>query len=113
MFMPPCQSSAVNFDISLCLPSWWYFDSVPESIFYFSSIKNAVEVTGTFKQMKAKLVEESFDPGRIQDPLYILNENEKTYIPLTAQVYDSIISGNIKLWVGADAFHSGCFFTFK
>lgn len=66
-------------------------------ISYFSFIKNAVEVTGTFKQMKAKLVEESFDPGHIQDALYILDEYVKSYIPLTAQVYDSIISGTIKL----------------
>ncbi|XP_056230545.1 long-chain fatty acid transport protein 2 isoform X2 [Seriola aureovittata] len=63
----------------------------------FIRIQNAVEVTGTFKQMKMKLVEESFDPGRIQDPLYVLVDNEKAYIPLTAPVYSSIISGNIKL----------------
>ncbi|XP_053177277.1 long-chain fatty acid transport protein 2 [Scomber japonicus] len=63
----------------------------------FIRIQNAVEVTGTFKQMKVKLVEENFDPGCIQDPLYILNDNEKSYVPLTAQIYTSIISGNIKL----------------
>uniref|UniRef100_A0A8C9WWC8 long-chain-fatty-acid--CoA ligase n=1 Tax=Sander lucioperca TaxID=283035 RepID=A0A8C9WWC8_SANLU len=60
-------------------------------------IRIQVQVTGTFKQMKVKLVEESFDPGRIQDPLYILDDKEKSYIPLRSQVYSSIISGNIKL----------------
>nr|XP_019935901.1 PREDICTED: very long-chain acyl-CoA synthetase-like [Paralichthys olivaceus] len=63
----------------------------------FIRIQNAVEVTGTFKQMKVKLVEESFDPGRIQDPLYILDDNEKSYVPLTDQIYSSIKSGDIKL----------------
>ncbi|XP_032368878.1 very long-chain acyl-CoA synthetase [Etheostoma spectabile] len=63
----------------------------------FIRIQNAVEVTGTFKQMKVKLVEESFDPGRILDPLYILDDKEKSYVPLRSQVYNSIISGNIKL----------------
>ncbi|XP_049458450.1 very long-chain acyl-CoA synthetase [Epinephelus fuscoguttatus] len=63
----------------------------------FIRIQNAVEVTGTFKQIKVKLVEESFDPGRIQDPLYILDDAEKSYVPLTAQVYSFIISGHIKL----------------
>uniref|UniRef100_A0A4W6CH52 long-chain-fatty-acid--CoA ligase n=1 Tax=Lates calcarifer TaxID=8187 RepID=A0A4W6CH52_LATCA len=63
----------------------------------FIRVQNAMEVTGTFKQMKVKLVEENFDPGRIQDPLYILNDNEKSYVPLTAQVYCSILSGNTKL----------------
>lgn len=56
-----------------------------------------MEVTGTFKQMKVKLVEEGFDPGRVRDPLYILDDHEKSYVPLTAQVYSSIVSGNIKL----------------
>lgn len=56
-----------------------------------------MEVTSTFKQMKVKLVEESFNPGRIQDPLYILDDKKKSYVPLTAEVYSSIISGNIKL----------------
>ncbi|XP_037339616.2 long-chain fatty acid transport protein 2 [Pungitius pungitius] len=63
----------------------------------FIRIQNEVEVTATFKQMKVKLVEESFDPRRIQHPIYILDDKEKSYIPLTAQVYSSIISGNIKL----------------
>ncbi|XP_045888809.1 very long-chain acyl-CoA synthetase-like [Micropterus dolomieu] len=63
----------------------------------FIRIQNVMEVTGTFKQMKMKLVEESFNPGRIQDPLYILDDREKSYIPLAAQVYSSIISGSIKL----------------
>uniref|UniRef100_A0A8C2X299 long-chain-fatty-acid--CoA ligase n=1 Tax=Cyclopterus lumpus TaxID=8103 RepID=A0A8C2X299_CYCLU len=56
-----------------------------------------LEVTGTFKQMKVKLVEESFDPGRIQDPIYILDDKEKSYMALTAQVYSSIVSGIFRL----------------
>ena len=61
-----------------------------------------MEVTGTFKQLKVQLVEESFDPGRIRDPLYILDDKEKSYIPLTDQIHSSITSGDIKLW--ADVF---------
>uniref|UniRef100_A0A7N8WKN5 long-chain-fatty-acid--CoA ligase n=1 Tax=Mastacembelus armatus TaxID=205130 RepID=A0A7N8WKN5_9TELE len=63
----------------------------------FIRIQTAVELTATFKQMKVKLVEEGFDPGRMQDPVYILDDNEKSYILLTTQVYSSIISGNLKL----------------
>nr|XP_020493610.1 very long-chain acyl-CoA synthetase-like [Labrus bergylta] len=63
----------------------------------FIRIQNSVELTGTFKQMKVKLVDEGFDPGRIQDPLYILNDYDKSYVPLTAQVFSSITSGNLKL----------------
>ncbi|XP_010730166.2 very long-chain acyl-CoA synthetase [Larimichthys crocea] len=63
----------------------------------FMRIQNAMEVTGTFKQMKMKLVEESFNPGCIQDPLHILDDHKKSYMPLTAEIYSCIISGNIKL----------------
>lgn len=56
-----------------------------------------MEVTTTFKQMKAKLVAEAFDPTRIKDRLYMLNDLEKSYIPMTPQIYDHIISGNLKL----------------
>lgn len=61
------------------------------------SVQNAVEVTGTFKQMKGRLVEQGFDLGQIQDPLYILDDKEKSYVPLTPDIYSSIISGNVKL----------------
>ncbi|KAM9410745.1 long-chain fatty acid transport protein 2-like [Pholidichthys leucotaenia] len=63
----------------------------------FIRIQTAVEVTGTFKQMKVKLVQEGFDPGQIQDPVYILDDNMKSYVPLTAETYNSVISGNKKV----------------
>lgn len=58
-----------------------------------------MEVTGTFKQMKMKLVEEGFDPAFVQDPLYVLDDGEKSYTPMTAQLYSRIISGSLKLWL--------------
>lgn len=61
------------------------------------SIQNVMEVTGTFKQMKLKLVEEGFDPAVVQDPLYILDDREKSYTPMTAQLYSCILSGTLKL----------------
>ncbi|XP_055010915.1 long-chain fatty acid transport protein 2-like isoform X2 [Boleophthalmus pectinirostris] len=57
----------------------------------------AVEVTGTFKQMKVKLVGQGFDLGLIQDPLFILDDREKSYVTMTTEIYNSIISGNMKL----------------
>ncbi|XP_030620689.1 very long-chain acyl-CoA synthetase isoform X1 [Chanos chanos] len=63
----------------------------------FIRIQNSLALTGTFKQMKVKLVEEGFNPATIQDPLYLLDEKEKCYQLLTQQAYDSILQGNIKL----------------
>ena len=56
-----------------------------------------VEVTGTFKQLKGKLVEQGFDPGAIADPLYILNEQAKSYTPLSPHTYCLISSGTMQL----------------
>ncbi|XP_041073865.1 very long-chain acyl-CoA synthetase-like isoform X1 [Polyodon spathula] len=63
----------------------------------FLRIQNSLEVTGTFKQMKVKLAEEGFNPAVVWDPLYFLDENEKTYVPMTQEMYSSIISKHIKL----------------
>lgn len=58
-----------------------------------------MEVTGTFKPRKLKLVEEGFDPAVVQEPLYILDDGEKSYTPMTAQLYSRIVSGSLKLWL--------------
>ncbi|KAM4630495.1 long-chain fatty acid transport protein 2-like [Polymixia lowei] len=63
----------------------------------FIRIQNALELTGTFKQIKFKLAKEGFDPASIQDPLFILDQERKTYIPLTQDVHDSILSGKVRL----------------
>lgn len=54
-------------------------------------------MTGTFKMKKVKLVEEGFDPEVIQDELYFLDLEQKKYVPLTRQTYDSILAREIKL----------------
>lgn len=63
----------------------------------FIRVQSAVEVTGTFKQMKVKLVEQGFDPRQIQEPLFVLEERLKNYVPLSQEIYSSIVSGNMKL----------------
>lgn len=63
----------------------------------FIRIQNSMEITGTFKMKKVKLVEEGFDPAQIQDPLYFLDLTQKKYIPLTQEIFNSITSQDIKL----------------
>ncbi|KAK7121277.1 hypothetical protein R3I93_022385 [Phoxinus phoxinus] len=63
----------------------------------FIRIQNSLEVTGTFKMKKVKLVEEGFDPTLIQDPLYFLDLTQKKYIPLSQETHNSIMSHDIKL----------------
>uniref|UniRef100_A0A673I209 long-chain-fatty-acid--CoA ligase n=1 Tax=Sinocyclocheilus rhinocerous TaxID=307959 RepID=A0A673I209_9TELE len=63
----------------------------------FIRIQNSLEVTGTFKMKKVKLVEEGFDPNSIRDPLYFLDLTQKKYIPLSQKIHMSIMSQDIKL----------------
>ncbi|XP_013876970.1 long-chain fatty acid transport protein 2 [Austrofundulus limnaeus] len=63
----------------------------------FIRIQPCLEMTGTFKMKKVKLVEEGFNPALIQDPLYFLDSEKKTYVPLTDEIYRAIISKELKL----------------
>ncbi|KAM9495064.1 long-chain fatty acid transport protein 2 [Clarias gariepinus] len=63
----------------------------------FIRIQSSLELTGTFKMKKVKLVEEGFDPALIRDPLYFLDVVEKKYTTLTQEMYNSVIAGDIKL----------------
>lgn len=54
-------------------------------------------MTSTFKQQKFALVESGFDPCSVSDPLFFMDCAEKSYLPLTSSVYDSIVSGQRKV----------------
>lgn len=57
----------------------------------------SLDITGTFKYKKTKLVEEGFDPDQISDPLYFLDEKVRDYVPLTRDIFNAISSGKIKI----------------
>lgn len=56
-----------------------------------------IELTSTFKQQKIQLVQSGFNPSTISEPLYLLDLEQKNYIPLTDAFYQSIITGRRKL----------------
>ncbi|XP_068170096.1 long-chain fatty acid transport protein 2-like [Antennarius striatus] len=60
-------------------------------------IQPCLEMTGTFKMRKVRLVEEGFNPTHIQDPLYFLDREQNTYVPLTEEIHRAVISKEIKL----------------
>ncbi|XP_057674316.1 long-chain fatty acid transport protein 6 [Corythoichthys intestinalis] len=63
----------------------------------FLRLQLVMEMTSTFKQQKFQLVQSGFNPSTISDPLYVLDYQENSYIPLTKSVYQSIICGERKL----------------
>ncbi|XP_070686223.1 long-chain fatty acid transport protein 2-like [Pempheris klunzingeri] len=63
----------------------------------FLRIQSSLDITGTFKHLKVKLREQSFNPNQVTDPLYFLDEKIKDYVPLTLDIFNSVISGKIRL----------------
>ncbi|XP_074523054.1 long-chain fatty acid transport protein 2-like [Halichoeres trimaculatus] len=62
----------------------------------FIRLQNALELTGTFKQMKVKLAEEGFNPAVVTDPLFYLEDN-KGYVPMTQEIFNAITEGRTRL----------------
>uniref|UniRef100_A0A146LH94 Very long-chain fatty acid transport protein n=1 Tax=Lygus hesperus TaxID=30085 RepID=A0A146LH94_LYGHE len=61
----------------------------------FLRILNSIELTGTFKMKKVTLQTQGFDPNEIKDKLYF--RRGPTYVPLTPEVYSSILDGTVKI----------------
>ncbi|XP_075213343.1 long-chain fatty acid transport protein 4-like [Lycorma delicatula] len=61
----------------------------------FIRILESVELTGTFKLKKVDLQAEGFNPERIKDALYF--RKNKTFVPLTTELYSSILEGKERL----------------
>uniref|UniRef100_A0ABM5GSB3 long-chain-fatty-acid--CoA ligase n=1 Tax=Pogona vitticeps TaxID=103695 RepID=A0ABM5GSB3_9SAUR len=64
---------------------------------HFIRLREALEITGTFKQCKSQLVKEGFNPAVVSDPLYFLDDREKCYTPMTQQIFSSIAKKKLKL----------------
>ena len=54
-------------------------------------------ILGTYKLKKRKLQKEGFNPRDINDPLYFVDHETSSYIPLTQELHDKIVSGLLKL----------------
>jgi fatty-acyl-CoA synthase len=63
----------------------------------FVRILPEMETTGTFKHRKVDLVREGFDPVRVADPLFFLDPEKVTYVPLDAATVDRITRGEIRI----------------
>jgi len=56
-----------------------------------------IETTETFKPKRTIYVAQGFDPARIEDPLYVLDNERRTYVPLDAGRYDAIRNGVLRV----------------
>ncbi|NP_001020470.1 solute carrier family 27 member 2a [Danio rerio] len=63
----------------------------------FIRIQEELRLTGTFKQVKVQLVQEGFDPNSTRDRLFIMEENQQTFVPLTEEIFSAITAGRTRL----------------
>uniref|UniRef100_A0A8C5X9Y4 long-chain-fatty-acid--CoA ligase n=1 Tax=Malurus cyaneus samueli TaxID=2593467 RepID=A0A8C5X9Y4_9PASS len=63
----------------------------------FVRIMDVMQITSTFKHQKMHLANEGFNPEIISEPLYFMHEPAHSYIPLTTEIYQKVVSGEIRL----------------
>jgi fatty-acyl-CoA synthase len=60
-------------------------------------IRNEIDVTPTFKQMKNHRGPEGYDPDTCPDALYVHDPERRTYIALDQPLYERIVNGKMRL----------------
>jgi fatty-acyl-CoA synthase len=63
----------------------------------FVRLVGADDLTGTFKLRKVDLKQEGYDLTKIQDPLFVRDSEQATYIPLSAEIAGEIDAGRRRL----------------
>ena len=63
----------------------------------FLRLQEVGDTTGTFKMRKVDLVKDGFDPKKITDPLYFDHPKIGKYVRLTAELYEQIVGGKVRV----------------
>ncbi|XP_062487791.1 long-chain fatty acid transport protein 3 [Pezoporus occidentalis] len=63
----------------------------------FLRLQERLEMTDTFKQQKVRLAQEGFDPTSIPDPLFLLDQSSKAYVPLGPAQWEGVLDGSIRI----------------
>ncbi len=63
----------------------------------FLRMQGEVETTGTLKYRKVDLVKDGFDPMHTQDPLFVVDNERKTYNPIDMEMLRKIVGGAVRI----------------
>jgi acyl-CoA synthetase (AMP-forming)/AMP-acid ligase II len=61
----------------------------------FLRVRPALDTTGTFKQLKGELRKQGFDPGAVDDPVFVLPPRHSVYVPLSTDMAQQIAGGHL------------------
>ena len=63
----------------------------------FLRVRGEIELTITFKQKKADLVAQGFDPGATADAIYFDDPRQNGYVRLDTAIHRELVGGKIRL----------------
>jgi acyl-CoA synthetase (AMP-forming)/AMP-acid ligase II len=63
----------------------------------FVRVRKELQKTSTFKLQKTELQREAYDPRSVTEPLYFLEPDKSSYVPITPQLFESVQSGRVRL----------------
>ncbi|XP_071583237.1 long-chain fatty acid transport protein 3 [Heliangelus exortis] len=63
----------------------------------FLRLQEHLEMTETFKQQKVRLAREGCDPSRVPDPLFLLDEATRAYVPLSPALWAGVLDGRLRI----------------
>ena len=63
----------------------------------FLRLREANDVTSTFKPKKINFVKQGFDPSRTHDPIYFNDPRRKAFVRVDAALYEDIKAGRLRL----------------
>jgi fatty-acyl-CoA synthase len=63
----------------------------------FLRMREANDVTSTFKSKKIDLVKQGFDPSQTSDPIYFNDPRRKAFVRLDPALYEDINAGRVRL----------------
>jgi len=69
----------------------------PYAVPVFLRVVERLETTGTHKHRKGELREQAFDPGLVQDPLFVALAGAPGWQPITPELFDELTAGRRRL----------------
>jgi fatty-acyl-CoA synthase len=63
----------------------------------FIRFQQEADTTGTLKYRKVDLVAAGYDPSRTADPLFVVDNEHGTYVPIDAEMLGRVMSGGMRL----------------
>ena len=63
----------------------------------FIRIVSSMDMTGTYKLRKVDYQKEGFDPSAIADDLFLMDAITQSYVPLTNELYEQLLSGRMRI----------------